>query len=479
MPSENLVESPAAASVNPTQSNGFVAEPLEDAATGGGEVTQSEDSTFDNFNSSFGQTDQTFLNGSHVQSDVAPQAVCFSLQTQPVQKVITQTKSILLKRLQIPDSMRNNDEMVDKFSSIKLRRSGKRPIVLTPANMKKKKFPIPIVMVKTEPSEALQMVVKSDPPVDDSNNSREYSIKSTEELTQEASELEAHCVENSSLENSDYLTPPNNPLSLEELPIAVGLTVGEPTEREKTLLPVNCSSDQLNNSLASALPDMQAPTTLIFRSQSFNACESPVNFLDCEVEAFDSVVPTDIDLELFPQLDDFGNSEVVPEATQSNDTELVLEAPEAQENLALKKLTIDVVRLDPVKLQKILGNRIPSCMKNLPKISKSGRIWKPKIIVDPSTARGKKYKQRKIKPDEKKEKKSIRKPRPLADQQPKKLKTYAPKVRPPKVLKLQYPDEEFPNSQDIVEDFVEYSTGKNFKRATGLDAKRNFISFQI
>lgn len=435
-----------------TPSNVFIAEPSEDAATGCDETEQ--DITCGNPAAWSGQSTSTSKryepNNNEKQNSKEKQ----------------QQKSVYLKRLEFPS---NNEqvESVDKFSSIKLRRSGKRPIVLTPANIKKKPFPTPKVIVKDEPAENQQTITCAEliaAPLGnlcDQSTVANASLDYTRQSVVEESIVITPTVKTFQANASTNEEPLTEPLSLPIDPLNI---------KAETCSTVQLSSETSTQDDSTEYLDVQAPVTLLFQSQSLSSHQSPVHFLSPEVETLNSFVPADVDLDLFPQLKDIGNEVILPEVKSSEAVGTDAgETISAKENIPdMKDLSIYIVRLDPVKLVKILGDRMPKMAKK----SKSGRVWKPKIIIDPSTASHYKKKSLEKKIEAKKVKKRLkaiekRDERSILKKLPTKHRERPPGLKPnkePSFLTLQLPDEEFPTYQDIVEDFVDYSiSGKNFK----------------
>lgn len=83
---------------------------------------------------------------------------------------------------------------------------------------------------------------------------------------------------------------------------------------------------------------------------------------------------SDVDLNMYPQLNDVANEEEIESFVVKSDAEYIFD-------YNLKRVSVVMERVHPDKLRKILGNRMPDSHK----VTKSGRMWKPKIIVDPST----------------------------------------------------------------------------------------------
>lgn len=165
-----------------------------------------------------------------------------------------------------------------------------------------------------------------------------------------------------------------------------------------------------------------------------------------------------------------------------------------QKRFQLKEVSVSLIRIDPLKLQKILGDRMPKP----PQVTKSGRAWKPKIILDPSTLQSYKGKQQKKKDrgirKEKKEKKKERKQKDKKDKSKKSkevIKKHRGRSRKdgqeriekvfklPKMKKEKFPEKphkepkkekkrprpetvlqlpaDIPDVMDIVEDYVDYT----------------------
>lgn len=207
--------------------------------------------------------------------------------------------------------------------------------------------------------------------------------------------------------------------------------------------------------------------------------------LDTSLE-FDS---GEVDMNIYPQLD-VANEEEVESSDIKTDGEYI-------SDYKLKPVSVMMERVDPDKLRKILGHRMPDSHK----VTKSGRVWKPKIIVDPSTSfqtrknlkkridsksskalsitngkqkRGRPGKEKKSDEHRSKEKKerpskemksgshqSKDKKEKKSEEKSRKEK----KERPRQSRQDQFfeaPDEDFPVSEDIEEGYVDFSLGKTF-----------------
>lgn len=189
------------------------------------------------------------------------------------------------------------------------------------------------------------------------------------------------------------------------------------------------------------------------------------------------------DLSLFPQIDDIGNEVVVIEAiieastesstkTESLNSESkqcdpcksaeALKSQDYIERYNLKPLSVVLEVLDYSKILKIVGDRMPSF--SVTKVTKSGRVMKPKVIVDPSPAPSKKRKMNEA--GKKKNKNSEVLPGQVKRKYIKKIKgspiinngnstcTSVGNTTP-----LSYPEGDFPDSFEIEEYFVDYSAG--------------------
>lgn len=171
--------------------------------------------------------------------------------------------------------------------------------------------------------------------------------------------------------------------------------------------------------------------------------------------------------------------DVVENQSSTNSSEFM--PTEEDETHNLKPCWVNLVRVDPSKLHKILGSRMPK-----PKIiTKSGRTMKPKVRLDPSTephrrnsksvktpkSAGKseksskpesgKSKSHKIKDKEKIVKLnkdgSVRKKFGPHRRRQMKVKDETVKSLSTSFMELQMPEGGLP--EDIVEDYVDYSTG--------------------
>lgn len=201
----------------------------------------------------------------------------------------------------------------------------------------------------------------------------------------------------------------------------------------------------------------------------------------------------DVDMNMFPQLI-VANEEEVESSDIKTDAEYI-------SDYKLKPVSVMIERVDQEKLRKILGHRMPDSHK----VTKSGRVWKPKIIVDPSTSfqtrknikkridsksskanekqkRGrpgrekksdehrsknkKEHQSKEVKSSEhrskdKKERRGNDKKEKKSEEKPRKEK----KERPRQNCQDQFfeaPDEDFPVSEDIEETYVDFSTGRTF-----------------
>lgn len=137
----------------------------------------------------------------------------------------------------------------------------------------------------------------------------------------------------------------------------------EPTQVETVVNIVTESTAQPEDKMLSMLQSSDSQLTYIH--------ESPDYGMDSLTDSF--TVPPDIDMTIFPQLEGVAEIIVPPTSPIKTDEDYVVEHK-------LRVLTVTLTRLDPYKMQKILGNRMPL----LKKITKSGRILKPKDRLDPS-----------------------------------------------------------------------------------------------
>lgn len=220
----------------------------------------------------------------------------------------------------------------DKFTSIKRRRSSSRPIVLTPSNIRKKKLPVS----KENMTDTCAIIEN----VTEKTNELPSATVPAELVFQEES-LDGILGQDEEY-YSQYFSTPIEPLYPE------------------------VSIVELDDT--------------IFASEGFNLDTLPLENPSQENSSMNILISGTDNAETFiPNID-----------TSNKDSGFVPRLDITSEEILfkvykLKNCSITMPRLDPDKLKKCVGKRMPASFMSAPKITKSGRIWKPKIIVDPST----------------------------------------------------------------------------------------------
>lgn len=221
-----------------------------------------------------------------------------------------------------------------------------------------------------------------------------------------------------------------------------------------SLIQVSTTTEEMNP----IINDKLLPRLLSPVSDQTHLNESP-EYGDSLAVNYTSLTLQD-DVPIYPALDEAAEDTASP--TNLND--LLNRSPTLsdEEMYALHRLvpcTVQLVRPDPTKLQKILGKSMPKSEV----VTKSGRTPKPKERLDPSPKskrRQTKTHKLKIKISSKKRDKNDKSPSKHKSQKRrqsgKESKTIKSKTNASKFVELQMPDDGLPDY--IVEDYVDYST---------------------
>ena len=335
----------------------------------------------------------------------------------------------------------NNLDTDDKFSSIKKRRSSSRPIVLIPSNVKKNKFPTPKIIDETK-----QEKPQNRPIILQNLIIRQADLSSTV-----AADLIVPAI-----------VPAENPITIEVPP---------PSVQEMQTLPEvdNAPTFQRNIFIEESIypdvsSDLQEDTTnkdiswfvqetleVSSQEQSFNDSFSVISGID----GLETLIPN-FEMSLIPQLFDERNE------MATNSLPVAPTDKDFCKLYNLKNCSISLgPRIDPVKLKKILGNRMIGLNFETQKKTKSGRVWKQRLIIDPSTA-VQHRKPFKIKTIQEKLKKNGDKKMKNGSSGKVDSSTSAINgaCEGTAHLKLVYPDDEIlPEPEDIEEDFFDYTRG--------------------
>lgn len=374
------------------------------------------------------------------------------------------------KPQKVPDYNHIQFDFEDKFSSIKKRHSSSaRAILLTPSNMKKKKFPKLFVQDKQD-------------------NDETFAI--SEDFFNKPSELPSVVALGELVVEEETLPVNSDSLSFQEVPL-LSDSASESTLSIPDLFFINAPYAEVSNNVqdVTTVKDIEelVSTPEIYSQEETYSASSSLTIIS-GIDDLELLVP-DIETSLFPQLSNVGSEVEIETQTDAFTDEKLFEM------YNLRTCSVSCDRINPDELQKYLEKEMLAFTLKVPKITKSGRVWKPKIIIDPSTTvthRNSIKLKKKLEPkiqqkkfNEHKEK--IRKSKCakkdtldhsdyLKIQSPhenvqsskhidtgpafKKVKSKQakPAIKYSATLKLQYPDEE--EIPELEEDFVDYSNSK-------------------
>lgn len=372
-------------------------------------------------------------------------------------KATARKRGEVLKRTP-PDQMH-----MDKFSLIKLRHSRDR-------SNKESQWPIKTV-IKQEPPEATAVVQESvmcrlpltDEIVEAINRSMEPVVQSSESqsdisIQDEPTEIESEIsIADTPMELDKTIEFPlglleagfNNEPQDKETDEAIETQQNTSVPESEVLTPQNSTEPQLPE--PALYPEKEViPEELLVASDSSDKTE-----LNEPFEVPMSVSGYNTENCMFPDIDFI--EEIIETIEEKPQETAVVNHP-----YDLKEIKVVLKRLDLETLDFYANQRktvpSPASTPSSSNISRSGRAWKPKIILDPSTS----IKER-IKKQIKKEKKSLqdstKKPRPYKKKitSPKDNSTVISSPTSPKIPKvLQFEEEDF--SVELIEDIVEYES---------------------
>lgn len=277
--------------------------------------------------------------------------------------------------------------------------------------------------------------------------------------------------------NAEIDTTENHPDDPLKLSINVNLLAFSPFQE----LNVEQSNDDF-------IPTLQFPDPLSNKNQfQLQESQEQNNMLE------DVNLINEFDLSLFPQLDNVVD-EVIIETSMTEDlsnksTANVSESSKPEpldyaKQFGIKNSSVVLELLDAEKIKKIVGNRMPE----LPKVTKSGRVLKPKVIAD-AVAGGTKRKSTQLLKQQLKQMKlemkllakAAKKEKPRKNSKATngtkiRLTKKGQKTKNPKESQiaasndsiLVYPDDDFPDSFEIEESYVDYTIGESSLSLTNL-----------